>query len=231
MKKKLIFWMLDYGFLEVKMNLEKKFMVDLNDKKDFISWDGFFSHVFKIYDDNGEVYCGKFPKVGNFGYFLREDVGKFRNILKAFDLDNFSKSSFYEFGIAKDIWSKFNLAMKPEGVYEVKIKGTENLFLPAFVNELAINMNPNDLNEKEYQNYLVEKEKAFMKVIGEGYYMHLDSDNDNNCFYSKKRGFKFNDFGLWGKNGKFNFHVSGGKTFFNAAKDFVQGKKMEWDLF
>jgi hypothetical protein len=224
--------MLVYGFLEVKMKLEKKFTVDLKDENNFVSDRGSFSNIYRVHNDKGEVYCGKFPKWIQAGEHMLMDNGLLNFIEKVGgNSDRFVNCCLYEENIARDLWNRFDLAMKPEGVYFVKVKGMKDLFLPAFVNELAIDMNPYYLNESEYLRYLLEKEKAFKKVISDGYYMHLDSEQDSNCFYSRKKGFKFNDFGLWGKDGNFNPYVIGRKNFFNVAKEFVAGKKMEWDLF
>ena len=215
------------------MKLEKKFTVDLLNPKDLVSKssDAFFSDVFKVHDDNGEVYCGKFPKIKNFNYLLlTSNFKKFEGSLKIYNLNKFSDCFFYENKIAKDIWNRFGLAMKPEGVYDVKIKGTKDFYVPAFVNELAINMDPRKLEFSEYKIFEKAKNYAFEVVLKEGYYMYHDADWDKNCFYSSYKGFKFNDFGLWGKEGKFNHHIKGSKNFYEGALIFAKEKKKELGL-
>ncbi|NCN87019.1 hypothetical protein GW932_04235 [archaeon] len=209
------------------MNLEKKFSVDLKNRENFITkYNGHFSNVYKIRDDNGEIYCGKFPKINNFVYLLDESVKKFNKAIKKQNISRFTNCSLYEAGVSSDIFNRFDLSMKPEGVYLVKVEGVD-LFLPAFVNELAVDMFPQELSFLDYQEYDQKKNESFKIILKDGYYVWQDAFWDKNCFYSKEKGFKFNDFALWGKNGYFNPFVLEKEYYFRDAIRFSEEKKKE----
>lgn len=207
------------------MSSEKKFITNLT-KENLVSQAGSFSSVFKVYDDNGKVYCGKFPKT-----FIFEDPNHYKRIYSNCEIEFFKNCQEHSFNIANDIYKRFDLALKPEGVYDVKIEGLNDFYLPAFVNELVTKMNIKDLNYFQYVFYEKELNKALKKVINEGYSFYSDVFSEPNIFYSKERGVKFNDFDLWGKNGNFNKFIcrdlKSMNLFHKKAKEFTENLKIQ----
>jgi len=94
------------------LGIERKFETSL-EEENVISFDGSFSSVLKIRDENGQIYAGKFPFKFNEQEWTQKDCPAMAEILvPSLNHENF---------ISKELCNKFDLSLKPEGVFLVKV--------------------------------------------------------------------------------------------------------------
>lgn len=201
------------------MVLEKKFNL-IYDKSNMISENGSYGNVYKVYDNNGNIYCGKIPK----GVKLASDFYKKTN-RNAFLFPEFIKMVEHENFIAQEIYKNYDLTFKPEGVYDIEVNKS-GLYIPGFVTELAPKdfILKKDLTQEMQKVARKEANIQLKKLISEGYYMYSDVLRGENLFYSEKKGIKFIDFGLWGIGE--HWHGCFEEGYYDLAMEFTK-KEME----
>ncbi|PIO01226.1 hypothetical protein COT60_01600 [Candidatus Pacearchaeota archaeon CG09_land_8_20_14_0_10_30_9] len=175
--------------LDPILGIERKFEINLEEGS-VISFDGSFSSVLKVRDENGQVYAGKFPFKFNEQEWTQKDCPAMAEIL----IPSLNHENF----ISNELYNQFDLSLKPEGVFAIKIKEYP-FFLPAFVNRYDESFRTFDKLSREEKKFAEKLEKDALRiVIDEGFSFYKDTiSKENNKFYSMKEGFKFNDFGWW----------------------------------
>ena len=175
--------------LDPILGIERKFETNL-EEGNVISFDGSFSSVLKVRDENGQVYAGKFPFKFNEQEWTQKDCPAMAEIL----IPSLNHENF----ISNELYNQFDLSLKPEGVFAIKIKEYP-FFLPAFVNKYDESFRTFDKLSREEKKFAEKLEKDALRiVIDEGFSFYKDTiSKENNKFYSIKEGFKFNDFGWW----------------------------------
>ncbi|NCO18390.1 hypothetical protein AUJ61_03005 [Candidatus Pacearchaeota archaeon CG1_02_30_18] len=175
--------------LDPILGIERKFETNLEEGS-VISFDGSFSSVLKVRDENGQVYAGKFPFKFNEQEWTQKDCPAMAEIL----IPSLNHENF----ISNELYNQFDLSLKPEGVFAIKIKEYP-FFLPAFVNRYDESFRTFDKLSREEKKFAEKLEKDALRiVIDEGFSFYKDTiSKENNKFYSMKEGFKFNDFGWW----------------------------------
>lgn len=175
--------------LDPLLGIERKFETSL-EEGNVISFEGDFSSVLKVRDENGQVYAGKFPfKFDRQGWSQEDCPGMTEFLIPSLNHEDF---------ISKELYNQFDLSLKPEGVFAVKIKEYP-FFLPAFVNRYDESFRTFDKLSGEEKKLAEKLEKDALRiVIDEGFSFYKDTiSKENNKFYSMEEGFKFNDFGWW----------------------------------
>ena len=178
------------------LGIERKFETSL-EEENVISFDGSFSSVLKVRDENGQVYAGKFPFKFNEQEWTQKDCPAMAEIL----IPSLNHENF----ISNELYNQFDLSLKPEGVFAIKIKEYP-FFLPAFVNKYDESFRTFDKLSREEKKFAEKLEKDALRiVIDEGFSFYKDTiSKENNKFYSMEEGFKFNDFGWWAYKNKMN---------------------------
>ena len=192
-------------------DLRNKFTVDFLEEGALVSKKGNFSTVMKVRDSNGEVYCGKLPKMLNISCEIFNLP--FSDLEEVRSKFNYNKSYFsrvfesfkHEAYIAKEIYDGFEHTVRPEGATEVKVEGFKDFYLPAFVNEFDEEMRGIS-KDNSCKNFNKESDSILKDLISSGFELNWDSWGRDNFLYSKRRGLKIIDFNMVGFKGKFNPH-------------------------
>lgn len=174
-------------------DLPKRFSFDFKNGNDKITDNGNWSTMWKVRDENGKVYAGKFPR----GYVSDHDIEKDFIKLNEEALNLFATSRYHENWIAQKIcridpeWTP-----KPEGALAVRLEGT-NSYFPAFVNEYDESFETTAWNLDGSDNILTE-------LVERGFVFYFDAFRRKNYLADDKGGRKLIDFQLWGYQGIIN---------------------------
>lgn len=195
-----------------KFGLERKFLLNTQEKNFIISSLGHFSSVLKVKDENGKIYAGKFPPfVNNFKKFFKFNFNFSDDYLNKVILsrkhENFIANKIYDNVFVENLkGKKYSPTFKPEGVYEVYMNQTKN-YLPAFVNEFDETFLPlNKISSKERDALSRFQKQIISKLELEGFTsVCYDLLIDSNWLYSEKKDeLKIIDFGWWKYKNHFN---------------------------
>jgi hypothetical protein len=171
-------------------DLERKFSFDFDNKDEMISNIGKYSTVWKVYDENGKVYAGKFYFFGNkrkvFSDELIKKIDKDKNTMvsSSRNHENFVAQKIYEI---KPDWTP-----KPEGVFAVRLEGVKkDFYFPAFVNEYdeTLEAKPKGLIEDLFQ---------LKSLITRHFFFSPDATLLRNNLIDKNGKLELIDFGWWG---------------------------------
>ncbi|MCW8965533.1 MAG: hypothetical protein OQK82_02430 [Candidatus Pacearchaeota archaeon] len=174
-------------------DLPKGFSFNLDNEDDLISPNGIFSTVWKVRDENGKVYAGKFQK--------RAFIRAWNEYLNDSSyLDAVASGRNHENWMAKKIYDiNSDYTLKPEGVFAVKLEGEYAVGLegdvrfPAFV--------------QEYDESFVAKKKLeryndiLQELVKKGFFFNKDALWEGNNLENESGKIKLIDFALWGYNG------------------------------